>query len=164
MAATGPVSESGAPERRRVVPLSGDELLRLSVTAHGIRLGRPVDLILGPANGRRAVGLDVLCGDEEHRFLPLAAATLDPHGIRLSSSLALLDETELAYYRERGSTLRGLRGRPVVRRGRPVGALKDLVLDADGSIDALLVETRNGPVEVSYGADVELPSGRPSGS
>ena len=55
--------------------IAADELLRLPVRMHGIQLGRPVDVLLDP-DGRRVVGLDVLCGDEVHRFLPLAAAEL----------------------------------------------------------------------------------------
>lgn len=45
--------------------LSADELLRLPVRLHGIRLGRPVDLILDTGS-MRALGLDVRCGDELH--------------------------------------------------------------------------------------------------
>jgi hypothetical protein len=124
-------------------------------------LGRPVDLILAAANGRRVLGLDVLCGDREHRFLPIAAATLDGGRIEISSTLALLDEVELAYYRERGSTLRSLRGRPVARRGRALGILKDVFLAADGSIHAVVLETSRGPLEVAYEPELELPSPLP---
>ena len=50
--------------------VAADELLRLPVRLHGIQLGRPVDVLLD-AEAWRVVGLDVLCGDEVHRFLPL---------------------------------------------------------------------------------------------
>ena len=48
--------------------ITGDELLALPVRLHGIQLGRPVDLLLD-RDAQRIVGLDVLCGDEVHRFL-----------------------------------------------------------------------------------------------
>jgi hypothetical protein len=138
----------------------GDDLLRLPVRVNGIQLGRPVDVILAPTNGRRAVGLDILCGDSEHRFLPLAAARLGTEEIALASTLTLLDDAELAYYRERGSTLRALRGARVTRGGRSVGKLLDLAIGADGSIVAVTVETPDGVVELPYEADVELPEPR----
>ena len=55
--------------------LSGDEVLSLPVRLHGIELGRPVDVLLD-RDGLRVVGLDVLCGDEVHRFLPLPTAAI----------------------------------------------------------------------------------------
>lgn len=144
--------------------LSTDELLRRPVRVKDIRLGQPVDVILARADGRRALGLDVLCGDLERRFLPLAAAEVAGEQIAVSSALTLLDDAELAYYQERGSTLRSLRGAVVRRRRRPVGLLKDLVLAADGSIDAVVVETSRGRAELEYGPDVELPSPLRAGS
>ena len=140
--------------------LSTAELLSRPVRVHGIDLGRAVDLILTPTNGRRALGFEVLCGDEERRFLPLAAATLQADEIAISSTLTLLDDAELAYYRERASTLASLRGVLVSRAGRPLGALKDLVIGADGGIDAVVVVTDEGEVELPYDADVELPPPR----
>jgi hypothetical protein len=135
----------------------GDELLGLPVRVHGIELGRPVDVILAPSNGRRALGLDVLCGDAGHRFLPLAAASVGTAAIEIGSTLTLLDDAELEYYRERGSTLRSLRGAKVERGGRAVGALRDLRIGSDGSIEAVLVETSEGDVELPYAPDVQLP-------
>ena len=55
--------------------LSGDAILSLPVRLHGIELGRPVDLLLD-RESLRVVGLDVLCGDEVHRFLPLPTAVV----------------------------------------------------------------------------------------
>ena len=52
------------------------ELLRLPVRTNGIEIGRPVDVIVDPARNR-ALGFDVLCRDESHRFLPLSAAVFD---------------------------------------------------------------------------------------
>lgn len=138
----------------------GDELIGLPVRVHGIQLGRPVDVILAATNGRRAVGLDVLCGDDEHRFLPLAAATLGAGAIEIASTLTLLDDAELEYYRAHGSTLTSLRGVAVARRGFTVGTLRDLRIGDDGSIEAVLVETTDGDLELPYGVDVELPEPR----
>jgi hypothetical protein len=119
--------------------LPADELLRLPVRLHGIQLGRAVDLILDLPAGR-AVGLDVLCGDEAHRFLPLAAARIRADEIAVASALTLLEESQLDYYRDRGSALRAIRGRVVSRSRAPAGRLKDVVVRADGEIEALLVE------------------------
>ena len=140
--------------------LSAAQLLLRPVRVHGIDLGRAVDLILAPTNGRRALGFEVLCGDEEHRFLPLAAATVRADEIEVASTLTLLDDAELAYYRERASTLASLRGLQVSQAGRPLGALKDLVIGADGGIVAVVVLTDEGEVELPYDADVELPPPR----
>lgn len=155
------VSASDRPDRiRRAMGVSAADLLLRPVRVRGIQLGRPVDLILAPTDGRRALGFDVLCGDEEHRFLPLAAATVHATEIAITSTLTLLDDTELAYYRERGGTLASLRGAQVESGGAPVGALKDLRLGADGSIDAVVVDTGEGVVELPYETDVALPPPR----
>jgi hypothetical protein len=90
--------------------LTGEELLQRPVRVRGIELGRLVDLILDPA-GRRVIGFDVLCGDGEHRFLPLAAAESHFDEIAVRSSLTLPDGAELSFYRERGTTLTVLRSR-----------------------------------------------------
>jgi hypothetical protein len=119
--------------------IAADDLLRLPVRLHGIQLGRPVDVLLD-GDGRRAVGLDVLCGDEVHRFLPLAAAELAEDEIGVRSALLLLDDAELSYYRTQGRTLRGLRGTAVDDRGRPLGLLRDLELGDDGSVSRLLLD------------------------
>jgi hypothetical protein len=83
----------------------------------GIELGRLVDLILDPG-GRRVLGFDVLCGDGEHRFLPVAAAETHPDQVAVRSAFALLDGPELTFYRERGTTLAEVRSE---RRDRRVG-------------------------------------------
>ena len=49
---------------------SATELLQLPVQLHGIRLGRPVDLLFDPTEWR-ALGFVVLCGDESRRFLAI---------------------------------------------------------------------------------------------
>ena len=103
--------------------LHGQDLLRRPVRLRGIQLGRAVDLILDAA-GRRALGFDVLCGDGEHRFLPLSAAEPHPDQITVRSALSLLDTAELAFYRERGTTLAALR----------LEELDDVVLGAGGEV------------------------------
>ena len=122
-----------------------EEVLRLPVRLHGIQLGRPTDLILD-LRADRALGLDVLCGDEVHRFLPLAAARVSDEEITVTSALTLLDEAELAFYREHASTLGELRGVELTQHGRPAGRLRDVVLGEAGALAAVLVET-DGSVE-----------------
>ncbi len=116
-----------------------EELLRLPVRLHGIQLGRPVDLILD-LRGERALGLDVLCGDEVHRFLPLAAAKVGEDEVTVRSALTLLEEAELAFYRDRASQLSALRGVELVRDGQAVGRLRDVVVGAAGALEGVLVE------------------------
>ena len=100
---------------------SAIELLQLPVQLHGIRLGRPVDLLLDPAEWR-ALGFVVLCGDEGSRFLVFAAADLREHAIDLPSALVLLDDVE--FYRDRSRSLRALLG----------GEVGDLLVDPDGTV------------------------------
>jgi len=104
--------------------LSGDELLHRPVQLHGIRLGFAADVILD-AGASRVLGFDVLCGDGEHRFLPFAASHPSRDRIAVTSALALLDEPELAFYRDHGTTLLAFR--------RAGGG--DLVLAEDGSVE-----------------------------
>jgi hypothetical protein len=119
--------------------IAADALLRLPVRLHGIQLGRPVDLLLDGA-ARTVVGLDVLCGDEVHRFLPLAVAERRRDEICVRSAFLLLDDAELDYYRRKGRTLSRLRGTPVENARGVLGALRDLELEDDGSVRRLLVD------------------------
>jgi hypothetical protein len=98
------------------------DLLRLPVRTRGIEVGHAVDVIVDPV-GNRALGLDVLCRDESHRFLPLTAATLDDDQIAVESPLVLLAEDQLAFYRKRGRSLRDL---------MPV--LESVVVEPDGTL------------------------------
>ena len=102
--------------------LAGD-LLRLPVRTKGIEIGRPVDVIVDPARSR-ALGFDVLCRDESHRFLPLTAAVIAEDELGVDSPLMLLDEDQLDFYRRRGRSLRELE--PVLER---------LTLDPDGTLE-----------------------------
>src|SRR2546430_1272733 len=80
--------------------LSADALLHLPVRLNGIDVGRPVDVIMAP-DLDRALGLDVLCGDAAHRFLPLSAATVASDEIKLNSALTLVDDAD--YYLRKGA-------------------------------------------------------------
>ena len=135
--------------------VSTERLLRLPVRVRGIELGRPVDLVLDREH-RRALGFEVLCGDEERRFLPLAVATVRESELEIHSSLGLLDEAELAFYTKRGSTFAALRGCGVVRRRTMLGELVDLTLAGDGTIASLVVATPDGREELDNGVDVTL--------
>ena len=139
--------------------VSAERLLRLPVRVRGIELGRPVDLVLDREH-TRALGLEVLCGDEERRFLPLAVATIRESELELRSSLGLLDEAELAFYTKRGSTFAALRGCGVVRGRTLLGELVDLTVAADGTVASLVVATPDGCEELEYGADVALVAAR----
>ncbi|HEX9380936.1 MAG TPA: hypothetical protein VF891_05515 [Gaiellaceae bacterium] len=124
---------------------SGDELLGLPVRLHGIELGRPVDLLLD-REALRGVGLDVLCGDDVHRFLPLPTALVSDGEIVIRSPLVMLEQDELDFYRARALALSALRGRAVERTGRVVGTLRDVVVRADGELAAVIVD-RDGVTE-----------------
>jgi hypothetical protein len=129
------------------------DLLALRIRHLDVELGRPVDVLLD-LGARRALGLEVRCRDEAHRFLPLAAARIDGDAVALRSPLLLLDD--LAFYRARGSSLRSLRGTGVGRAGRRVGVLDDVLIAEDGALDALLVETGAGVRKMPFAGDVEL--------
>jgi hypothetical protein len=137
--------------------VSGERLLELPVRLHGINLGHPVEILVDPVRAR-AVALEVHCGDDRRRFLPLAAASVGKDEISVNSPLHLADEQDGAFYRERTSRLATLRGSPVARDGRAVGALRDVVLAPGGRIAELLVETANGVVSVACGDGVQVGS------
>jgi hypothetical protein len=124
---------------------SATALLQLPVQLHGIRLGRPVDLLLDPVDWR-ALGLVVLCGDESRRFLVFAAADLQEDAIAVPSALLLLEDVD--FYRNRSRSLRSLLGAPVVNGRHAIGELRDLLVAPDGSVEALMVEADGGVVEV----------------
>ncbi|MGZ4372251.1 MAG: hypothetical protein ACXVRQ_08670 [Gaiellaceae bacterium] len=127
---------------------TGDELLGLPVRLHGVQLGRPVDLLLDQ-NAHRAVGLDLLCGDEMHRFLPLQTAEVGNEEIRILSPFVLLEQRELEFYRSRTLALGRLRGQPVERHGRGVGLLQDVVVAEDGQLVAVIVENERVPFDAA---------------
>ena len=134
--------------------LSAASLLGRPVRLRGIRLGRPSDVLLDRAT-MRVVGLEVKCGDDAQRFLPLAAARVHDDEIAVRSALLLLEGDDLAFYRRRGLLLSAMRGRGVTLAGRPVGVLRDVLLDAEGAVTLLEVETRDGrdPVRIRVPLD-----------
>jgi len=101
---------------------SAAELLQLPVELHGIRLGRPVDLLLDPAEWR-VLGFVVLCGDESSRFLVFAAADVREDAIEVTSALLLLEDVD--FYRDRSRSLRDVLG----------GELGDVLVAPDGSVE-----------------------------
>jgi hypothetical protein len=74
------------------------DLLALPVRLHGIHLGRPVRALVDTQDDR-VLGLELVCGDGAHRFLPFAVARVGSSEIQVSSALALIDERDLDYYR-----------------------------------------------------------------
>ena len=134
--------------------VSAERLLGLPVRVRGIELGRPVDLVLDREH-TRVLGFEVLCGDDERRFLPLAVASVRESELEIRSSLGVLDEAELAFYTKRGSTFAALRGCGVVRARTLLGELVDLTLAPDGTIGSVVVATPDGSEEVDY-VDVAL--------
>ena len=125
---------------------TGDELLALPVRLHGIQLGRPVDLLLD-RDVQRIVGLDVLCGDGVHRFLPLPTAAVGREQIRILSPLVLLEQRELDFYRSRTLALSRLRDRVVERNGQQLGPLRDVVVAEDGRVVAAIVDHKRIPFD-----------------
>jgi hypothetical protein len=117
--------------------LSASELLALPIRLHGIRLGRPVDLLLDAGLGR-ALGFVVDCGDEAPRFLPYAASQPGADEIAVGSALMLLDD--VGFYSKHGASFRALAGAEIRRRGRPAGTLADVRLDGGGDVTELELE------------------------
>ena len=87
-------------------------LLRRSVVFRDIRLGTVVEVILD-CDVTRILGLDVLCGDRNRRFLSLAACEVDENVVRVDSALVLVAE-ELEFYRNRGRALTALANWPTL--------------------------------------------------
>lgn len=110
--------------------------LQLPVRLHGIQLGRPVDLLV-ETEIWHALGFVVHCGDEALRFLPLGASQPVEDEIAVASALLLLED--VAFYRSRGASLRALLGGAVTRGARPIGTLRDLIVDGV-RVDQLAVE------------------------
>ena len=131
------------------------DVTMLPVRLHGIELGRAVELIVD-LDVRRVLGFEVRCGDDAHRFLPLAAARVRDGEIATGSSLTLLDE--LPFYRSRGHGLAALRDARVAYARHELGALGGVVFEDDGSISQLVVATTAGERRITPGADVRIAS------
>ena len=134
--------------------LTADDILRLPVRVRGIQVGRAVDVLLHPT-APRALGVDVFCGDERHRFLPFSAATVGPDELAAASPFVLLDLRDDSFYRLEARPLSELRG--VRLDGR--AALQDVVLGPDWAVEGLVLEDANGRRQVPLDGIV-LPAGR----
>ena len=105
----------------RVRGETASTLLRAPVLTRGIRLGEVANVLLD-AEEPRILGLDVLCGDGANRFLPFSTAQRGAKGIEIASTLTLLDERELGFYRA---------------RTRPLASVPELAearIEADGTL------------------------------
>jgi hypothetical protein len=111
---------------------SGTSLLQLPVQLHGIKLGRPTDLLLDIETWH-VLGFVVRCGDESTRFLPLAACHTAADEIAVQSALMLLED--VAFYEKRGVSFRSLLNGKVADDG----ALVDVLVDRNGAITELEV-------------------------
>jgi hypothetical protein len=120
----------------------GDELLRRAVRVRGVHIGHPVDLLLHPTKAQ-ALGLDVLCGDDRHRFLPLSAATVHEDHVEAASPLVLLDLREDDFYRREARPLGELRGVPL----EGSRTLQDVVLGGDWSVEELVLDGERVPLD-----------------
>jgi hypothetical protein len=89
--------------------LCAGALLHRPVVFRDIRLGAVVEVIFD-RDVTRILGLDVLCGDRNRRFLSLAACEVERSVIRVDSALVLVAE-ELDFYRNRGRALTSLPNR-----------------------------------------------------
>jgi hypothetical protein len=134
---------------------SGELLLGLPVRLRDLEVGRPVELLLDH-DSLRAVGLDVLCRDETHRFLPFPAARIDDESITIPSPLMLLEEHELDFYRSRTLALSALRGRTVSWKRRALGTLRDAVFAANGDLLDVVIDTGDELARIPFDASLEL--------
>ena len=135
--------------------MASGNVVSLPVRLHGINLGRAVELVVD-LDVRGVLGIEIRCGDDAHRFLPLAAAHVRDGEIAVASPLTLLDE--LAFYRGRGHGLGALRGARVATAAGKLGTLRDVVFDADGSIRELVIATPAGEGRIPPGVDVRVAS------
>jgi hypothetical protein len=102
-----------------------EDLLSLPLRFRGIELGRAVDLLVA-RDATHALGFDILCGDQAHRFLPFAVATLKDDAIEIESPLVLLDFGHVGFYREQATALSELNG-----------DAGQVTVDRDGSISGI---------------------------
>ena len=101
-------------------------LVGRAVMYRDIRLGVAVDALLDGLV-HRLVGLDVLCGDGAHRFLPFPACDVVETHISVDSALVFL-ERDVDFYRAGGRVFSKLQGLPVRLSGIEVGTLADVVV------------------------------------
>jgi len=130
--------------------LSANEALQLPVEHSGIRLGRPVDILLDLEQWH-VVGFVVRCGDESQRFLPFAACQPGSSEIAVASALMLLED--VAFYRERGASFRSLLNGEV--QG---GELHDLFFDVAGLVTALEIEREGKTLQIPAAGALVVPT------
>jgi hypothetical protein len=133
--------------------LRAGDLLRRPVCFRDIRLGVVSDVVFDEPL-QRAIGLDVLCGDRNHRFLPLGACELRHDAVAVDSALVLMSQ-ELEFYRARGRSLTALRGQAVRRGATELGTLADVELESGGVLSAVFL-AGDGPAAVSATARLTI--------
>ena len=133
----------------------GAELLALPVEFSGIYLGRPVDLAVDLAQAR-VLALEVVCGDDERRYLPLPAARIEAERIAVGSPLVMIDAGDTDFYRRHAQTLRGLLRVPVESGETELGRLEDVIMLTDGQIVELVVKSLDGVRRVPLDARIRV--------
>jgi hypothetical protein len=114
-----------------------------------IRLGVAVDALLDGLV-HRLVGLDVLCGDGAHRFLPFPACDVLSTHISVDSALVFL-ERDVDFYRAGGRPFSALQGLPVRLSGLEVGSLADVLVTPAGDVKRVVASTSSGDRELEPG-------------
>jgi hypothetical protein len=102
-------------------PVAAELLLRRPIRYHGIRLGVPCKLVVDQA-GKRALGLEIVCPDDQRRFLPWGALTLKGDQIAVESPSVLLDMGEIEFYEANGQLVADLVGISVMPDGAIVSS------------------------------------------
>lgn len=124
-------------------------LVGRTVMYRDIRLGVVVDALLD-ALVRRLVGLDVLCRDGAHRFLPFPACDVMEKHVAVDSALVFL-ERNVDFYRTGGRPFSKLQGLPVRLSGLEVGALVDVLVTPAGDVTCVVASTSMGDRELEPG-------------
>jgi hypothetical protein len=124
-------------------------LIGRAVMYRDIRLGVAVDALLD-AVVRRLVGLDVLCGDGAHRFLPFPACDVVEKHLAVDSALVFL-ERDVDFYHAGGRAFSKLQGLPVRLSGIEVGSLADVVVTPAGDVQHVVASTSSGDRELEPG-------------
>jgi hypothetical protein len=129
-------------------------LVGRAVMYRDIRLGVAVDALLDRLV-RRLVGLDVLCGDGAHRFLPFPACDVVETHLAVDSALVFL-ERDVDFYRAGGRSFSKLKGLPVRLSGLEVGTLADVVVTPAGDVRHVIASTSTGDRELEPGPGVVI--------
>jgi hypothetical protein len=127
-------------------------LLRRPVAVGALRIGAAVDALFD-RQLTRLIGFDVRCSDGAHRFLPYPACEVCDDRIAVESALVLLDR-QRGYYAVAGSAFSDLRGQEVSLDREQVGPLADLVVDAGGSVERVVVSAPDGGLSLEPGPDL----------